>query len=379
MSPSDEGKARLAFIGAGGFATGSLYPNIHLVPQIDLVAVCDIVREKAERNARNFGARHVYTDLEEMLDKEELDGVFVIGPAPQQYELAPHVLRRGIPVYVEKPSANTAAEARELAEIAEANNTWGQCGFMKRFAYVYTIAKDIIARPEFGELNMVSCHFGQGPYPQIWGMDSARRSMLVGQLVHIFDLVRFFGGDVATVQAIYKEVTDTQFAYLVNVRYKSGAIGQLNLNGLETKTGFRDIIERLELVGLGSRCAGKQRTTGPRSCPARAGTCTLMSQPGRASAGRRPTSATWARWRTSRCAASGSATAGRTSGTATRPCASPRRSMRAPKAGGWWSCERRAKGRRLRSTRKAKGNQRRTEGPPRGRSRQDARCRGRPA
>ncbi len=252
MSPSDEGKARLAFIGAGGFATGSLYPNIHLVPQIDLVAVCDIVREKAERNARNFGARHVYTDLEEMLDKEELDGVFVIGPAPQQYELAPHVLRRGIPVYVEKPSANTAAEARELAEIAEANNTWGQCGFMKRFAYVYTIAKDIIARPEFGELNMVSCHFGQGPYPQIWGMDSARRSMLVGQLVHIFDLVRFFGGDVASVQAIYKEVTDTQFAYLVNVRYKSGAIGQLNLNGLETKTGFRDIIERLELVGLGS-------------------------------------------------------------------------------------------------------------------------------
>ena len=156
MSASEEGKARLAFIGAGGFATAHIYPNIHKVPQIDLIAVCDIVQEKAERNARNFGARRVYTDLEKMLDNEELDGVFVIGPAPQQYELAPHVLRRGIPVYVEKPSANTSAEARELAEIAEANDTWGQCGFMKRFAWVYAMTKDIINRPEFGPIHLVN-------------------------------------------------------------------------------------------------------------------------------------------------------------------------------------------------------------------------------
>ena len=117
------------------------------MPEIDLVAVCDIDEEKAQRNARNFGARRVYTDMNKMLDTEELDGVFTIGPAPQQYQLAPVVLSRGLPVYTEKPSANTSAEARELAELAEANNTWGQVGFMKRFADVYTIAKEIVARP----------------------------------------------------------------------------------------------------------------------------------------------------------------------------------------------------------------------------------------
>ena len=37
-----------------------------------------------------------------MLDTEELDGVFTIGPAPQQYQLAPVVLSRGLPVYTEK-------------------------------------------------------------------------------------------------------------------------------------------------------------------------------------------------------------------------------------------------------------------------------------
>jgi predicted dehydrogenase len=247
---TDQPQAKLAFIGCGGFATYSLSPNIWMVPEIDLVAVCDLDRAKAERNARNFGARRVYTDLHEMLDKEQLDGVFVIGPAPQHYELAPHVLKRGIPVYVEKPSANKSCEARELAEMAEAHGTWGQCGFMKHFADVYLMAKDIIGRPEFGPVHKVSAKFAQGPYPQIWGIDSAKRSMLIGQLCHIFDLIRWFGGDVKRVSALYHEVTDTQFAYLVNVEYAGGAIGQLDVNSIEHKQGFRDIREELHVSGL---------------------------------------------------------------------------------------------------------------------------------
>lgn len=261
MSDNQERKARLAFIGAGAFATSAIYPQIPRIPRIDLVAVCDLVREKAARNARDYGARHVYTDLNKMLDEQELDGVFVIGPAPLQYELAPAVLRRGIPVYVEKPSANTSEEAKKLAELADENGTWGQCGFMKRFAHVYRMAKDIIAREEFGPLNMVTCHFGQGPYPQIWGMESAKRAMLVGQLVHIFDLTRFFGGDVASLSALYHEVDDNRFAFLVNLKFESGAVGQLDLNGLETKEAFRDIREWVKLVGLGSHviCEEMQR------------------------------------------------------------------------------------------------------------------------
>lgn len=249
---ADTRQAKLAFIGCGGFATGSIFPQIHLVPQIDLVAVCDLVKEKAERNARNFGARRVYTDMHEMLDKEELDGVFAIGPAPQQYELAPEVLKRGLPVYVEKPSANVSSQARELAELAEANGTWGQVGFMKRFSDPYTIAKEVCSREEFGEINVIKCKFGQGPYPQIWGIDSAKRAMLIGQLCHVFDLIRFFGGDVTHVHAFLRQVTDTQFAYAVNLRFESGAVGQMDVNSLEDRVGFRDITEILEVVGFES-------------------------------------------------------------------------------------------------------------------------------
>lgn len=249
LDMTTERKARLGFIGAGAFATAKIYPNLHLCPQIDLVSICDIDREKAELNARNFGARRVYTDIDEMLDKEQFDGVFCIGSAPQQYELAPKVLTRGIPVYVEKPSANTSDQARELAQLAEQNNTWGQVGFMKRFAHVYKMAKEVSSRPEFGAISMVKTKFSQGPYPQIWGIDSAKRAFLIGQICHICDLARYFGGDVETVSALYHEVTPTQFSYLATVKYKSGASGAFDWNTLES-TSFRDIDEVLEVVGL---------------------------------------------------------------------------------------------------------------------------------
>ena len=93
-------KARLAFLGCGGFCTASILPGVARSGIIDIVAMCDIDRERAEDRARRFGGSRVYTDYEEMLDKEQVDGVFVIGPAPQQYELAPKVLERGIPLYV---------------------------------------------------------------------------------------------------------------------------------------------------------------------------------------------------------------------------------------------------------------------------------------
>lgn len=220
------------------------------MPEIDLVAVCDIVTEKAERNARNFGARRVYADMQEMLEREELDGVFVIGPAPQQFALAPAVLGRGLPVFVEKPPAVRSDEARQLAQMAEAHGTWGQVGFMKPFADVYAIAREIVSRPEFGPVHLVRCKFGQGPYPRIWGIDSAERAMLIGQCVHIFDLVRRFGGDVAGVQAMFHRADETHFAYAVNLEFASGALGQLDLNSLEARNAFRDITEVLEVIGM---------------------------------------------------------------------------------------------------------------------------------
>jgi len=132
-------KAKIGFIGCGGHATGSLYPTIHTIPEIDLVAVCDLKEELAKRNARNFGARRWYTDLEKMLSNEELEGAIVVGPPRMHCEIGKRCLGAGLPIFVEKPSAISSKEAFDLAEYAKEKNLFGAVAFMKSI-FGYAVA-----------------------------------------------------------------------------------------------------------------------------------------------------------------------------------------------------------------------------------------------
>jgi len=80
----------IAIIGAGALSTRRIYPYIGAAGAV-LVGVCDLERDKAERNARRFGGC-VYDDFREMLNRESPDGVIIcVGPEGHA-ELAPVVL-----------------------------------------------------------------------------------------------------------------------------------------------------------------------------------------------------------------------------------------------------------------------------------------------
>src|SRR4051794_20358230 len=94
---------RLCIVGAGTLASQRIYPYI-ATAGAKLEGVCDLDPKKAEKNASLFGGR-VYDNMELMLDQEKPDGVIIcIGPQ-QHAALAPIVMRKGLPVYTEKPPA----------------------------------------------------------------------------------------------------------------------------------------------------------------------------------------------------------------------------------------------------------------------------------
>jgi predicted dehydrogenase len=231
-------KARIAVVGCGGFARTRLYPSIQLAGNIRLAAVCDLVEDLAAETAHRFGADAHYTDMDAMLDAVGPDGVCVIGPAPMQFELGQRVLERGLNLYTEKPCANTSVEADQLASLAETKGLIAQCGFMKRYSRIYPAARAIAAGEEFGPLRMIEVRFTQGPYPALWGIDDPMRAMLIGQLVHIFDLVRFLAGDVASVAARLhrSEAGDEYGVYAVMLELANGGLGVMDLNALESDT-----------------------------------------------------------------------------------------------------------------------------------------------
>jgi myo-inositol 2-dehydrogenase/D-chiro-inositol 1-dehydrogenase len=243
-------QARIGFVGAGAHANNALYPSLLQAPSARLVAICDIQADRAERAAKRYGADSCYTDVEAMLDEQELDGVCICGTPQMHVDVGLQVLRRGIPIFVEKPSAMNSRDARRLANAAEKAGVWGMVAFMKRHAPGYLLAKRLVEAPDFGGLQQLHLRFTQGEYPDLWGLE-APHAFLVGQVVHIFDLARFFGGDVKQVHARLRTVSHQRFAYGISVEFESGVIGTLQLNTLDHAEPWRDITERVDASGAG--------------------------------------------------------------------------------------------------------------------------------
>jgi predicted dehydrogenase len=240
-------KARIGFIGCGSHASSSLYPAIHTIPQIELAAVCDLKEELARRNARSFGALRWYTDVREMLRGEELDGAIIVGPPQMHCELGKLCLDAGLPILVEKPSAVSHKEAVELAQHAEDAGLWGAVAYMKRYAVCYRMARKIAFSQEFGGIHCLEARFSNGPYPAIWGIEDPAKAFLIGQVVHIFNLARFFCGEIGEVYAKLHRLNPSMFAYAIAGEFESSIPFVMNLNSLEA--GDWKISERLALSG----------------------------------------------------------------------------------------------------------------------------------
>lgn len=211
---------RIAIVGAGRLSSRRIYPYIGAAGA-RLVGVCDLDQEKAERNAALFGGT-AYGDLDAMLEAEKPDGVIVcIGPAAHA-KLAPAVLRKGLPVYTEKPPAPSAREALEVARVARETGLLCVTAFKKRYNRAYNRAREFIAQFPPEDLFSLSIDYASAQYTD----EASAHKFLLDFTVHMIDVSGYLFGDAAEVFAFAKG-TD---AYAVSVRYANGAVGSFNFN-----------------------------------------------------------------------------------------------------------------------------------------------------
>lgn len=108
----------------GVVGTGNIFVSAHLEPllkheEVELVALCDIKREKAERIASDRQIPFVYEDYRQMLKEQELDVVDICTPNLLHSKVAVEALRAGAHVFCEKPDAVNPEEAQKMADAAE--------------------------------------------------------------------------------------------------------------------------------------------------------------------------------------------------------------------------------------------------------------------
>src|ERR1051325_8153367 len=149
-------KARIAIVGAGWWATTAHIPAVKSHPDAELVAVQSRERAKAERIARDFGVKHAFVSVEELLALPGLDGIIVSTTPNVHYPQAKAALERGLHVLVEKPMTFTVAEARELVELAglEKRQMLIRCPW--HFTTHAIEARRLVQSGALGEIKMIS-------------------------------------------------------------------------------------------------------------------------------------------------------------------------------------------------------------------------------
>ncbi|MFD9858662.1 bi-domain-containing oxidoreductase [Streptomyces alboflavus] len=139
---SAAGPVRLAFVGAGNYATSMLLPHLAERDGVTLSTVVTTTALSAANAKRKFGFAEATTDLDAVLGDKSIDAVFVVTRHSSHADLTRKALLAGKAVFVEKPLALTEDElAGVLATVEESGNDRLQVGFNRRFSPLLREAK----------------------------------------------------------------------------------------------------------------------------------------------------------------------------------------------------------------------------------------------
>lgn len=128
-------KLRIGIIGCGGIANGKHMPALKKLDDVEMVAFCDIIVERAEKAAKDYGIEgaKVYEDYNEMLAKEKLDVVHVCTPNNVHAPATVASMEAGCHVMCEKPMAKTVAEAQQMLDAQKRTGKKLTIGYQNRF------------------------------------------------------------------------------------------------------------------------------------------------------------------------------------------------------------------------------------------------------
>jgi len=106
----------LGIVGCGDIADYTAWVS-KLVPQVSLSACCDVNAERASVFAKRHRISQNFTDFTEMLEKADLDAIYLAVPHNLHHEMILSAVEAGKPVFVEKPVTRTLSEGIKLVEM----------------------------------------------------------------------------------------------------------------------------------------------------------------------------------------------------------------------------------------------------------------------
>jgi predicted dehydrogenase len=247
----------VAVVGVGNI--GNIHAGVYKKkPEVNLVAVCDIIKERADRASKQYDCPGFYSVQEMLASGIKIDAASMCAAGVENggdhYKPTIELLSAGIPVLGEKPISNDIRCAEEMVALAKEKKLRYGVNLNHRFTPAALQAKEWVKAGRLGELNMINM--------TMWINNPNETSPwfhIRALHPHSLDVMRYFAGDVEKVQAFFKRGPRADGPngrrvcwsnVQVNLMFKNGILGHL--------TGSYDAggsygLETLEVVGSEAR------------------------------------------------------------------------------------------------------------------------------
>ncbi|MDA4113810.1 MAG: Gfo/Idh/MocA family oxidoreductase, partial [Thaumarchaeota archaeon] len=190
-------KLRVGLVGYGRF--GKIHSDaISKTGQAEVSCLCVGSEEKVSEARQALGIDSVYTDYDEFLEKGRMDVVHIVSPNHLHAAQTIKAIGKGMDVFLEKPMAVSAEEARKILEAHRRTPSTVQMGFNYRYAPFWkqiksNMAEGLVKTPTFARIESWRGPFRTGSHG--WRYDGSRVGhQLFEQAIHYFDIAAWCFG-----------------------------------------------------------------------------------------------------------------------------------------------------------------------------------------
>lgn len=193
------GKIKTGIIGCGGIANQKHLPALKaLADRVEIVAFCDIKRERAEKAAKEYGTpdAKVFTDYNELLAMEEIDDVRVLTPNVAHCPITIAAFKAGKHVLCEKPMAANVEDAQKMMDAWKESGKLFTIGYQNRYRTDSQALKKIVEGGELGDIYYARAHAIRRRAVPTWGVFPDKSQQGGGPLIdigtHALDLTLWY-------------------------------------------------------------------------------------------------------------------------------------------------------------------------------------------
>ncbi|MCE5300054.1 MAG: Gfo/Idh/MocA family oxidoreductase [Spirochaetia bacterium] len=230
-------KLRVGVIGAGKIAERLHLPGYKDTPAAEVVAICDVIKSKADALAKQFNIPAVYTDYKKMIKEAGIDAVSVCLPNYLHAPVTIFAAQNKKHILVEKPMGLSVKEMKLMIKTAKANKVMLMVEQTHRFDPAHEVLKDVVDSGIIGKIVSIRGKLGHSG-PEYWSDNSpwyfeekkSGGGCTTDVGIHILDVIRFITGkEIESVTGFMANLVKKKFILEDNVeaalKFTDGSIG----------------------------------------------------------------------------------------------------------------------------------------------------------